>query len=318
MSRHTRNLLIAAVLLISFGYGRMYLEEPMAKDMVAKNYWPNTMNMQTRDKVGQLGMTAALGGFRSLVASIMAVQAFTHWDEGRFDQAIAQYWVIVQLQPGAFFNWFQGLQYSAYDKAHSFEFPEDENQRADWARKYNETVSEGERFMLGAKKFMPDDYRVYGQLGMLHASKFIPKNWCKAAEYYEQAAACPDTKPYYFRFHAYALSQCAGKEQEAYDLLKTLYDANTRYPSVITHLQRMEEFLNIPQADRIPERANKKSTGSKMSASSPGLSRARAVRNIAEAAPSVAITCEALASTPPARRSSATASLKEGRPSAGP
>ncbi|MEZ5326554.1 MAG: hypothetical protein R3F19_16020 [Verrucomicrobiales bacterium] len=255
MSRHTRNLLIAFVILISFGYGRMYLEEPMAKDMVAKHYWPDTMSMETRDKVGQLGMTAALGGFRSLVASIMAVQAFTHWDAGRFDQAIAQYWVIVQLQPRAFFNWFQGMQYSAYDKAHSFNFPEDEKQRADWVRKYNEAVAEGEDFMLGAAKYLPDDYRIYGQLGMLHAQKFIPKDWCKAAEYYKMAAACPDTKPYYHRFSGYALAECPGKEQEAYDLLKATYDDNIRFPSVISYLNKLEEKLNIPQADRIPERS---------------------------------------------------------------
>lgn len=258
MSRHNRNILIAIVILISFGYGRMYLEEPMAKDMVAKHYWPDTMNMETRDKVGQLGFTAALGGFRSLVASIMAVQAFTHWDEGRFDQAIAQYWVIVQLQPRSFFNWFQGLHYSAYDKAHSFEFPTEESQRADWVRKFNEAVAEGEKFMLEAAVFLPDDYRIYGQLGYLHQQKFIPRDYCKAAEYYDKAAKCPDTKPYYERFSGYALAQCPGKEQEAYDILKKTYDNQIRFPSVITHLQNLEVALNIPQEDRIPERENKR------------------------------------------------------------
>ncbi|MGK0185942.1 MAG: hypothetical protein ACI9R3_001725 [Verrucomicrobiales bacterium] len=258
MSRHARNVLIALTILISFGYARMYLEEPMAKDMVAKHYWPETMGMETRDKVGQLGFTAALGGFRSLVASIMAVRAFTDWDEQRFDQAIAQYWVIVQLQPRSFFNWFQGLHYSAFDKAHSLEFPEDEQQRADWVRKFNEAVSEGEKFMLEGAKFLPDDYRIYGQLGYLHSQKFLPADWCKSAEYYQIAANCPNTKPYYKRFTGYALAKCPDKEQQAYDILKETYDDDIRFPSVLTHLKKLEIALNIPQAARIPETKDKK------------------------------------------------------------
>jgi tetratricopeptide (TPR) repeat protein len=251
--RHLRNIVTAFAILIAFGIGRLYMEEPMAKEMVARHYWPDTMNMETRDKVGQLGFTAALGGFRSLVASIMSVQAFTHWDAGRFDQAIAQYWVIVQLQPRSYFNWFQGMQYSAFDKPHTLKFPtDDEKQRADWVRKYNEAVAEGAKFMTEAAKFLPDDYRIYGQLGYLYSMKFIPQDWCAAADYYRIAAACPNSKPYYPRFRAYALSQCPGREQEAYRLLKEAYDAHERFPSVLSHLRRMEEFLKIPQSDRIP------------------------------------------------------------------
>lgn len=249
--RRLQNLVTAIAILIAFGLARLGLEEPMARDMVARHYWPNTMNMETRDKVGQLGFTAALGGFRSLVASIMSVQAFTHWDAGRFDQAIAQYWVIVQLQPRSYFNWFQGMQYSAFDKAHSLEFPEDEKLRADWQRKYNEAVAEGARFMTEAAKFLPDDYRIYGQLAYLYSAKRIPRDWCTAADYYSIAAACPHSKPYYRRFYGYALSQCPGREREAYDVLRGQYDAGNRFPSVLTHLKRLEQALAIPQEERI-------------------------------------------------------------------
>ena len=159
-----------------------------------------------------------------------------------------------RFKPRSFFNWFQGLHYSAFDKSSSLEYPpEGVKKRADWKTKYDEAVAEGAEFMINASTFLPNDHRIYGQLGFLYQQKFKSgPDWCKAAEYYKIAEACPDTKPYYRRFRAYALTFCPGSEQEAYQILKESYDSGKRFGSVLSHLRKLEEFLNVPQSERIP------------------------------------------------------------------
>ena len=251
--RHFKNVLVAIAILIAFGAGRLYVEEPMAREMKARQYWPDTIKMEMRDQIGQLGFTAALGGFRSLVASILSVKAFIHWDNGRFDQANALHWIIVNLQPRSFFNWFQALHNTAYDKASAIQNAE--SRRADWEVQYREAFDEGRRFLEEARKFLPEDYRVYSMMAELYQERFRPwpPDFCKAAEYYKLAAECPNTKPYYKRFYAYAVAQCPGREQEGYRLMREVYDKGQRFPSVITHLKRLEGFLGIEPSKRIPE-----------------------------------------------------------------
>ena len=105
----SRNLLFAGATLILFGIIRLFLEQPVEKHMEANHYRDATLNLAVRDKVGQLGFAAALGGFRSLVASMLSIEAFNHWDRDQFDQATTLYWMIVKLQPRTYFNWWQGI-----------------------------------------------------------------------------------------------------------------------------------------------------------------------------------------------------------------
>jgi hypothetical protein len=252
--QHFKNPLIALAILIAFGIGRLHVEESMMREMRANHFWPDTIDMRLRDEAGQLAISAALGGFRSLAASVISFKAFNHWYDDRFDQASAQHWIVVNLQPRNFFNWYQGQQTNAYDKAHHI--LNDENRPTDWQVKYKQAFEDGLRFMEEARKYLPEDFRVYSHMGVMYQERFRPwpQDFCKAAEYYKLAAECPDTKPYYKRFYAYAVSQCPGREEEGYRLLKELFDRGQRFPSLLTHLGRLEEFLGIEPSQRIPER----------------------------------------------------------------
>ena len=60
-------------------------------------------------------------------------------------------------------------------------------------------------------------------------------------------------RDYIARFAGYMLAKCEGREREAYDLLKKLYDKGPeeRKPSLITALQELEKKLDVPPQDRI-------------------------------------------------------------------
>ena len=71
----------------------------------------------------------------------------------------------------------------------------------------------------------------------------------------DPAAAQPGAPAYAERFAAYELSYCEDHEREAYDWLMRLYQRgeNERLPTLIKRLKYLEERLNIPPAERIPD-----------------------------------------------------------------
>jgi hypothetical protein len=67
----------------------------------------------------------------------------------------------------------------------------------------------------------------------------------------------PRAASYNKRFSAYELSYCEGREREAYERLHQLYNEGKkeRLPTLITRLKFLENKLDIPQDQRIPDLA---------------------------------------------------------------
>jgi hypothetical protein len=74
---------------------------------------------------------------------------------------------------------------------------------------------------------------------------------------YAKAAGLPDAPTFDRRFSAYELSYCEGREREAYELLRRLYDEGPqeRLPTLISRLKFLEDKLTIPQDQRIPDQS---------------------------------------------------------------
>src|SRR5256886_11546357 len=70
---------------------------------------------------------------------------------------------------------------------------------------------------------------------------------------FEKASRLPEHRSYDERFSAYELSYCEGREREAYDRLRTLYqrEDKERLPRLLNQLRVMEERLKIPVNERI-------------------------------------------------------------------
>ncbi|HWN24073.1 MAG TPA: hypothetical protein VNN16_03115, partial [Candidatus Sulfotelmatobacter sp.] len=78
-----------------------------------------------------------------------------------------------------------------------------------------------------------------------------------ASALFAKAAVLPRAQSFDRRFSAYELSYCEGREREAYDRLRQLYNEGEkeRLPTLITRLKFLENKLGIPQDQRIPDRA---------------------------------------------------------------
>src|SRR5438105_13035082 len=99
----------------------------------------------------------------------------------------------------------------------------------------------------------PDKPQLYEPLAWLYRDKF--GDHARASEFFAKAAALPGAPSYDKRFSTYELSYCEGREREAYERLRKLYDAGEkeRLPTLIKRLKVLEEKLNIAQDQRIAD-----------------------------------------------------------------
>jgi uncharacterized protein HemY len=112
----------------------------------------------------------------------------------------------------------------------------------------------GKDFLERGIKNNPDRPQLYEALARLYKEKY--KDHERASEFYAKAAPLPDAATFDRRFSAYELSYCEGREREAYERLRGLYDEGEqeRLPTLIARLKFLEDKLNIPQDQRIPDR----------------------------------------------------------------
>ena len=110
----------------------------------------------------------------------------------------------------------------------------------------------GKDFLERGIKNNPDRPQLYEAMARLYKEKY--KEHGRASEFFAKAAVLPGARRYDRRFSAYELSYCEGREREAYERLRQLYDEGEkeRLPTLITRLKFLEDKLEIPQDQRIP------------------------------------------------------------------
>ena len=115
----------------------------------------------------------------------------------------------------------------------------------------------GKDFLERGIKNNPDRPELYEALARLYKEKYNDHE--RASEFYAKAAVLLEAAPWDRRFSAYELSYCEGREREAYERLRSLYDEGPkeRLPTLIKRLQVLEDKLEIPQEQRIPDKEAK-------------------------------------------------------------
>ena len=110
----------------------------------------------------------------------------------------------------------------------------------------------GRDFLVRGIAHNPEKPELYEALARLYRDKF--HDHARAAENFEKASRLPGHHSYDERFSAYELAECEGREREAYDRLRALYQRGEkeRLPRLINQLRAMEQRLKIPANERIP------------------------------------------------------------------
>jgi hypothetical protein len=156
-----------------------------------------------------------------------------------------------ELQPRAILFWEMAGWHMAWN-AGTAALEDESKSPATRRRLQSEYLKLGEDFLVRGVAHNPEKPQLYEALARLYRDKF--HDHARAAENFEKGSRLAGHASYDERFSAYELSYCEGREREAYDRLRALYQRGEkeRLPHLINQLRAMEERLNLPANERIP------------------------------------------------------------------
>jgi len=245
--------LIALAVLIVVGVLKLPVERDLATLHRQEHFRGVEFNLDLREKIGQLGFIAALSGFRAIVADALFIQAYSAWENTEWGRMLLLFRHVTTLQPHVLLFWDTAAWHMAWNAAVAAMNDEKQPRLALRVKAQREYFALGKDFLERGIKNNPDRPELYEALARLYTEKY--KDHERGSEYYAKAAALPGAAPWDRRFSAYELSYCEGREGEAYERLRHLYDEGPkeRLPTLIKRLKFLEDKLGIPQDQRIPD-----------------------------------------------------------------
>lgn len=237
-----------------FGAARLPVEHAISAAHQELHLRAVDFNLGLREQLGQLGFVAALSGFRSLVADALFIQAHVAWERTEWGRVLLLFRQVTTLQPRAILFWDMAAWHMAWNASVAALNDPTQPRLALRVKAQREYFQLGKDFLERGIQNNPERPQLYEALARLYRDKYIDHE--HAAEFFAKAAALPGAPSYEKRFAAYELSHCEGREREAYERLRHLYDLgeNERLPTLLRRLQDLEIKLDIPLDQRIPDR----------------------------------------------------------------
>lgn len=247
MIRHA----LIAIGILSFGLAKLPAERAISDAHRDLRLRAVDMNLGLREQIGQLGFVAALSGFRSIVADVLFIQAHVAWERTEWGRVLFLFRQVTTLQPRAVLFWDMAAWHMAWNASAAALNDRSQPRLALRVKAQREYFAIGRDFLERGVRNNPERPELYESLARLYRDKY--NDHARAAENFARAADLPGAAAYDRRFAAYELSYCEGREREAYEKLRALYDAGEkeRLPTLLKRLKFLEETLGIPAEQRI-------------------------------------------------------------------
>ncbi|MEN3368132.1 MAG: hypothetical protein V7609_275 [Verrucomicrobiota bacterium] len=247
-------ILLVLLSVAMFGAAKLPVEHAISTAHRDLHFRTVDFNPGLREQIGQLGFIAALSGFRSLVADVLFIQAHVAWERTEWGRVLLLFRQVTALQPRAMLFWDMAAWHMAWNASTAAMNDPSQPRLALRLKAQREYLELGKDFLERGIRNNPDRPQLYEAMARLYRDKYDDHE--HAAEFFGKAAALPEAPSYAKRFAAYELSQCAGREREAYDRLHALYEMGEkeRLPTLLRRLKELENKLDIPLAQRIPDR----------------------------------------------------------------
>lgn len=245
--------IVVAILLLAFGALRLPIESSLTEKNRCAFFHQSKLDLELREEIGQLGFLAALSGFRSLVADLIFIQAHAAWARTQWSRVHLLFREATMLQPRAVLFWEMAAWHMAWNASVAAlrdpHLPNDALRR----RVQRQYFDLGKEFLERGIRNNPDRPRLYEALGRLYREKY--QDHAAASRCFSKAATLTGAADYDERFAAYELSYVPGREQEAHRILRALYDRGLQehLPTLMRRLRFLEEKLNVPLQERIPD-----------------------------------------------------------------
>ncbi len=248
-----KSALVAIVALLLFGIAKLPIERALSAGRADDHTAVLRLGLDLREQVGQLGVLAALSGFRSMIADFLFIQAHVAWERTEWSRVLLLFRQVTTLQPRSTLFWDMAAWHIAWNASAAAMNDPKQPRLALRLKAQREYFDIGRDFLERGIRHNPEKPQLYEALARLYRDKY--KDRAQAAHYFALAASKPGAPTYARRFAAYELSHAEGREQEAYRRLLSLYreGEKERLPTLISRLKFLEEKLNIPLDQRIPD-----------------------------------------------------------------
>ena len=212
-------------------------------------------DLALREQIGQLGFVAAFSGLRAVAADFLFIQAHVAWERTEWSRVLLIFRQVTTLQPHGILFWDMAAWHMAWNASAAALNDPSQPRLALRIKQQREYFDLGRDFLERGIRNNPDRAELYEAMARLYREKY--NDHLRAAEYFAKAAEKPGAHSYARRFAGYELSYCEGHEREAYDSLSQLYASGPqeRLPTLISRLKFLEDKLNIPLDQRIPDAA---------------------------------------------------------------
>jgi len=243
---------LGILVLLAWGIAKFPVEARIEKRMEDTRLGGFKPSANLRQQAGQAGFLAALGGLRAAVADMLWIRAHVAWQDVQYGRMKLLFDTCTAMQPRRVGFW----DISAWHMAWNASVYVENNEPDPTVRKVKmqEFYELGKDFLVRGIASNPDSWELYDRLGMLYRDKF--KDMEKAAGAYEEASRRPGRLEYTRRFAAYYLAEVPGREREAYARLLALFNESDHewLPTLFRQIQKLEDQLSIPDAERIYHR----------------------------------------------------------------
>ncbi len=242
-----KSVLLLALLLL-MGAVRMPYEQALTEELRDAGLMREQLELSTRDMIDQTSAVAALGGMRTLVATLLNLRAHVLFERQRWDELEMAYRAIVDLAPRTRHYWETGSWHLAYNAASHYLLDSSipgMRRREQWRH----SIERGRDFLELAIRNNPKDWRLHAALGhLLRDPNKLPAfrernaSLLQAARSYARAIELGSSQPRLMeRLRFYCLSRVEGYEQEALELGRELYsDPRHRTPTLLMLVYALE------------------------------------------------------------------------------
>lgn len=267
----------AILCFLALGLLKVPLEQRAMTALRADAVLTPPVDMGLRENLGQMSFAASLGGLRSLIASVVYLQAFTAWEDVNWGKVDSLMGITTRLQPKFDLYWDEAANYMGLDAASYYRY--DESRPALYRNQlYRQHVQRGIEILRQGLQVLPESDRLWVKLGMLYAERVEPPDhklaamaWLQAVKHgaltvYERRAArelsLVDDDPaalklsyqimlkYYGRF--YKTERLSNLLFGAFDVRRGDFRTYTVMPpTVVTVLKDLEQRLHLPPWQRI-------------------------------------------------------------------
>lgn len=244
---------VLVIALLVFGGARLPFEAGLSRELRAAGLFPERLEIDTRERIGQTSSAVALGGLRTLVATFLNLRAFTFFTEQRWSDVEQTFETIVDLAPHTRYYWETGSWHQAYNAA-SYYLNDSKLPPLRRREAWRSSIIKGRAFLERGIRNNPDDWSLLAGLGVLlsDSNKFpafrdTNEAFAAAAEAYRKSAETGKGLGFVGRFHLYALARVAGKEKESLALARSLYAESRK-----NHTPTLVVLLLVLEAHETP------------------------------------------------------------------